>query len=165
MSAKDLIKSDDTTIGEIQEKIKKLERDTKVLIKLYFLLDILHDVPVIIASEKIGITPQTGYNWIKQWNENKFDNLERKKGSKGQSKLKEWQFLLVDLEIEKRGLNTSKEVRALIKELFHVDYSIRQIERIMKKLGYSYTKPYQIYTKMPENAKEDLKKRSSPKFS
>jgi putative transposase len=28
----------------------------------------------------------------------------------------------------------------------------------MKKLGYSYTKPYQIYTKMPENAKEELKK-------
>ena len=104
MSAKDLIKSDETTIGEIQKKIKKLEQDTKVLIKLYFLLDILHDVPVKKASDKLSITPQTGYNWIKEWNNNKFDDLARKKGSKGQSKLKEWQFVVVDLEIQERKL-------------------------------------------------------------
>ncbi len=28
----------------------------------------------------------------------------------------------------------------------------------MKKLDYTYTKPYKIYHKMPENAKEELKK-------
>ena len=56
------------------------------------------------------------------------------------------------------SLKTAKEVKYIIEVVFGVTYSIRQIERIMKKLNYSYTKPYQIYAKMPKDAKIQLKK-------
>ena len=45
-----------------------------------------------------------------------------------------------------------------IEIIYEVKYSIRQIERIMKKLNYTYTKPYQIYAKMPNDAEQQLKK-------
>ena len=155
-----LIDMEGISITEVQEKIKKLENDTKVLNKLHLIMDVYYGTSVKHAAEKIGLTAKTGYNWIQQWNEDKFDGLKRKKGSKGQSKLSEIEFLILDLEIQKRNLKTGKQVRDLIKELFQVEYSLRQIPRIMDKLDYTYTKPYKIYTKMPETAKDNLKKTS-----
>jgi len=84
--------------------------------------------------------------------------LKRKQGSKGQSKLTDEQFLILDKAIQENNLNTAKEVKHLIKTLFGVEYSLRSIERIMKKLDYIYTKPYKIYAKMPKDAEEQLKK-------
>ena len=84
--------------------------------------------------------------------------LKRKKGSKGQSKLTDEQFIILDKAIQEQDLKTAKEVKHLIEILFGIDYSTRSIERIMKKLGYTYTKPYKIYAKMPKNTEEQLKK-------
>ena len=55
-------------------------------------------------------------------------------------------------------MQTAREVKDKIKKEFDVEYSIRNVERIMKKLNYSYTKPYKIYAKMPDDAEEQLKK-------
>ena len=86
------------------------------------------------------------------------DGLKRKEGSRGQSKLTDEQFQELDEIIQKENLQTAKEVHYKIKEEFNVEYNIRQIERIMKKLDYFYTKPYKIYSKMPTDAEEQLKK-------
>lgn len=98
------------------------------------------------------------YNWIREWNEGGMEGLKRKKGSKGQSKLTDEQLLLLDEIIQDENLQTAKEVKDRIEKEFDVEYSIRSVERIMKKLGYSYTKPYKIYSKMPADAEELLKK-------
>ena len=84
--------------------------------------------------------------------------LKRKKGSKGQSKLTDEQFLILDKAIQENNLKTAKEVKHIIETLFGVKYSLRSIGRIMKKLDYTYTKPYKIYAKMPKDAEEQLKK-------
>ena len=55
-------------------------------------------------------------------------------------------------------MKTAREVKEKIEKEFSVKYSIRSVERLMKKLDYSYTKPYKIYTKMPADAEEQLKK-------
>lgn len=159
MSEQTLIKEYPGIVTDVQKEIKKLENDTRVLNKLYVILDILHDTTIPSIMEKHGISQGTVYNWARQFNENGVDGLSRKKGSKGQSKLTDKEFEVLDLIIQDNQLKTAKEVHETILNLFHVNYSIRQIERIMKKLGYSYTKPYKIYHKMPENAKEELKKK------
>ena len=158
MSTQTLIKEYDGIIDEIQTEIKKLENETRVLNKLYVILDVLHDVPVNEISEKHGISPATAYNWIRQWNDGSMDALKRKKGSKGQSKLTEKQFKVLDETIQALELKTAKEVQFYIEIIYGVEYSIRQVERIMKKLDYTYTKPYQIYVKMPIDAEKQLKK-------
>ena len=158
MSNQTLIEEYPGIISEIQTEIKKLENDTRVLNKLYVILDVLHDEPINDIINKHGISQGTAYNWIKQWNEGGMKALKRKKGSKGQSKLTDEQFLILDKTIQENNLKTAKEVKHLIETLFGVEYSLRSIERIMKKLDYTYTKPYKIYAKMPKDAEEQLKK-------
>ena len=161
MSEQTLIKEYPGIISDVQTEIKKLENEVRVLNKLYVILDVLHNVTIQEIVEKHAISQGTVYNWINEWNEGGIENLKRKKGSKGQSKLSEKQFKILDEIILNEELKTAKEVHEAIKRHFQVDYSIRQIERIMKKLDYTYTKPYKIYHKMPENAKEELKKTSN----
>ena len=158
MSGKKIINDYPGIISEIQTEIKKLENDTRVLNKLYVILDILHNEPIPYIVKKHGISQATVYNWIKAWNKEGMEGLKRKKGSKGQSKLTDEQFILLDKMIQEENLQTAREVKDKIKKEFNVEYSIRNVERIMKKLNYSYTKPYKIYAKMPNNAKEQLKK-------
>lgn len=159
MSEQTLIKEYPGIISEVQSEIKKLENEIRVLNKLYVILDVLHDVPIAEIVEKHAISQATVYNWIKEWNDGGIENLKRKKGSKGQSILSDEQFKILDEIILNEELKTAKEVHEAITRHFDVEYSIRQVERIMKKLDYAYTKPYKIYHKMPENAKEELKKK------
>ena len=158
MSNQTLIEEYPGIISEIQTEIKKLENDTRVLNKLYVILDVLHDEPINDIINKHGISQGTAYNWIKQWNNGGMEALKRKKGSKGQSKLSDEQLILLDEIIQEENLQTAREVKDKIEKEFSVEYSIRSVERIMKKLNYSYTKPYKIYAKMPVDAEEQLKK-------
>ena len=109
-------------------------------------------------AKKHGISQGTAYNWIREWNTGGMEELKRKEGSKGQSKLSDEQFIILDEIIQKENLQTAKEVQDKIKKEFNIEYSIRQIERIMKKLDYSYTKPYKIYSKCLMMLKNILKK-------
>ncbi|WP_298523359.1 helix-turn-helix domain-containing protein [uncultured Methanobrevibacter sp.] len=158
MAEQKLIKKYNGIISEVQTEIKKLENDTRVLNKLYVILDVLHDEPISEIIKKHDISQGTAYNWIKQWNDGGIEGLKRKKGSKGQSKLTNEQLILLDEIIQKEELKTAREVKEKIEKEFSVEYSIRSVERLMKKLDYSYTKPYKIYTKMPADAEEQLKK-------
>ena len=158
MSSQKLIKEYSGIISDIQTEIKKLENDTRVLNKLYVILDVLHDESISYIVEKHGISQGTVYNWIREWNEGGMAGLKRKKGSKGQSKLTDEQLSLLDEIIQEENLQTAREVKDKIEKEFNVEYSIRSVERIMKKLNYSYTKPYKIYAKMPIDAEEQLKK-------
>lgn len=158
MSQQTLINEYPGIIGEIQKEIKKLENGTRVLNKLYVLLDILHDVPIKEIVKKHSVSQATVYRWINQWNEGGVGGLKRKEGSKRPSKLTEIQFIILDKAIQELDLKTAKHVQFFIESVFGVKYSIRQVERIMKKLNYTYTKPYPIYVEMPKNAKSQLKK-------
>ena len=158
MSNQKLIKEYSGIISDIQKEIKKLENDTRVLNKLYVILDVLHDESIPHIVEKHGISQGTVYNWIREWNTGGMEGLKRKKGSKGQSKLTDEQLALLDKIIQEENLQTAREVKDKIEKEFNVEYSIRSVERIMKKLNYSYTKAYKIYAKMPVDAEEQLKK-------
>lgn len=159
MSEQKLITEYNGIISDVQKEIKSLENKTRVLNKLYVILDILHDVSVPEIMEKHAISQGTVYNWAREWEKGGIDGLKRKPGTKGHSKLTDEEFEELDEYIQKLGLKTAKEVRDFIKNEYHVKYSMRQIRRIMIKLGYSYTKPYKIYNKMPSDAKEQIKKK------
>ncbi|WP_409199305.1 transposase [Methanobrevibacter sp. DSM 116169] len=158
MSRKAFLNKDHASVEEIQNRIKRLEQDIKVLNKLYFINDIYHDYSVSETCEKLGITNPTGLKWLKTWNKKGFDGLERKKGSGGQSKLSISEKEYLDEKILKNKFKSTKEVRQFIIDEFGVEYSIRQVERILKDLNFNYGKPYVLYSKMPDNAEDQLKK-------
>ena len=51
-----------------------------------------------------------------------------------------------------------KDVHLLVNNKFNVEYSLKQIGKIVKKLGYNYSKAYPKFSKSPEDAEEQLKK-------
>ena len=160
MKRKPSVNKEFASVEELQTRIKKLENDLRVLNKLYFINDIYHDVSITESCNKLGITRVTGHNWLNQWNEGGFDALKRKYGSKGQSKLTPEQKEELSEFIIKNEIYSSKQVLKLIKEKFNVEYSIRQVERILRDLKFGYGKPYTVFSKMPEDAEESLKKNS-----
>lgn len=154
------INKDFASVEELQNQIKSLEKDVKVLNKLYFINDIYHGVSITESCKKIGISRVTGHNWINQWNKGGFNFLKRKSGSGARSKLTDEEKIELEKIIIENEIHSSKKVLNLIKEHFNVEYSIRQVERILKDLKFGYGKPYAIYSKMPENAEEQLEKNS-----
>lgn len=117
----------------ILDKVNEMERKVKVIKKLYFILDLYDGMEVKTASKKHGISYMTGKRWKDQWNEGGFEGLERKKGSGSKSKLTEDQLNMVFELIKERKILTKQQIKSYIKEEFDVEYSLRQIDRIVKK--------------------------------
>ena len=85
--------------------------------------------------EKRGKTPQTGYKWLKDWNEKGFDGLFRKEGSGRNSKLSDYQFEILKNNIVLKGLSNVSEIRTEIQREFGVTYSERHLRRLIFDLG------------------------------
>lgn len=158
MARKAFINKDHISVKELQNMIKSLEQDIKILNKLYFINDIYHDYTVSETCEKLGISNPTGQKWLKDWNEKGMESLKRKIGSKGHKKISDAEKEYLDEMIIKNKFKSTKEVRQFIIDEFGVEYSIRQVQRIMRDLNYNYGKPYPIYSKMSEDAEKQLKK-------
>ncbi len=53
---------------ELDKRIKKLEKDTRVLQRLYFIRHLYRGMSVEEAADLVGITKATGYAWLRRWN-------------------------------------------------------------------------------------------------
>ncbi len=53
---------------ELDKRIKKLEKDTRVLQRLYFIRNLYRGMSVEEAADLVGITKATGYAWLRRWN-------------------------------------------------------------------------------------------------
>jgi len=73
------------------------------------------------------------------------------------SKLTESQKEDLENILGKRNNWTTLEIQKLMKDKFGVDYNIKHVRKLLKKLGMHYSKPYQHDYHRPNNAEEDLK--------
>ncbi|MHC1567960.1 MAG: helix-turn-helix domain-containing protein [Candidatus Syntropharchaeia archaeon] len=60
---------------ELDKRIKKLEKDTKVLQRLYFIRHLYGEMSVEEAADLVGVTKATGYAWLKRWNSNGYEGF------------------------------------------------------------------------------------------
>ena len=120
-------------------EIRKIKRDLKKFVDLYdkitFIEDLYCDISVKTAIEKRGKTPQTGYKWLKSWNEDGVDGLFRKEGSGRNPKLSDYQFEILRKNIIDKGLSDISDVQKEIQKEFGVYYSQRHLYRIIFDLG------------------------------
>ena len=120
-------------------EIRRVKRDLQKFVQLYekltFIEELYCDETVISAIEHRGKTPQTGYNWLKSWNEDGFDGLFRKEGSGRISKLTEYQIEILKTNITVKGLSSVLEIKNEIQSEFGVTYSERHLRRLIYDLG------------------------------
>ena len=118
---------------DLLDKIHEFEVEKKVIMKIYFILDLYDGSNVKEASNKYEIDYKTGLRWKNEWNEGGFDGLERKEGSGAKSKLNEEQLNIIFELIKEQKLSTKQQIYKFIKDEFGIEYSLRQIDRIVKK--------------------------------
>ena len=110
------------------------------------------------ASKLLNLSYQTVHRWAKTCEKEGLEGLKPSFGGGRPSKLSYEELIELDKIIENTPDLSMKDVQLLIKEKFNVDYSLKQIGVITKKLGYNYSKAYPIFKKAPKDAEEQLKK-------
>ena len=120
-------------------EIRRVKRDLQKFVDLYekvtFIEELYCDETVKSAMDRRGKTPQTGYKWLKSWNDKGFDGLFRKEGSGRISKLSDFQLKVLKNNITVKGLSSISEIKDEIQNQFGVVYSERHLRRIIFDLG------------------------------
>lgn len=134
MSRQAYIKKD-VPITEIRKVKRDLEKFLDLYEKVTFIEELYDGATVKSAMEKRGKTPQTGYKWLKTWNDEGFDGLFRKDGSGRNSKLSDYQFEILRKNIVLKGLSSISEIKSEIQNEFGVSYSERHLRRLIFEMG------------------------------
>lgn len=143
---------------ELKKRIRSKERDVKVLNRLHFMNYLYNGCSVPEASEKLGITKVTGYNWLERWNKDGYEGLIPRFAGGRPSKLTDVEKSQLKYILAKRDDWTTKEIKNLIKKEFRVEYSLKQVGIILRNLGLKFGKPYPKDYRRPVDAEEQLKK-------
>ena len=142
---------------DLKRLIRSLERSTKILKRLLFIRYRYDGDSVETASKRIGITKMMGYSWQRRWNQNGYKGLIPRYAGKGPSKMSEEQKELLREKL-KNGQYTTAQVRNIIMEQFGIEYTMKQVWVILKKMGMRHAKPYPHDKRRPGNAEDILKK-------
>ena len=146
------------TAEELQKKIKSLEKDVKVLQRLYFIKYRYEGVAVEDAAKRVEISKLVAYIWQDRWNIEGYEGLKPKFAGGKPSKLSDDQKEQLKKILNKRDDWTTDEIKKLISEEFMVEYSLKQIRIILRKFGMKLAKPFPDDYRRPDDAEEILKK-------
>jgi putative transposase len=146
------------SLDELNKRIKTLERDVKILKRLYFIKYRYAGESVKGAARLVGITKCVGYVWQKRWNEHGYAGLVPRYAGGRPSKLHEEQKAQLQVRLKERDDWTTTEVREYIRSAFGVEYTLKQVRIILRNVGMHYAKPYARDYRRPADAEELLKK-------
>ena len=143
---------------ELKEEIKKSKGNGRyyerlIAMKLFSKGNKLSDI-----ADTLEVSFPTVHSWAKNCEKYGLDGLKPNFGGGRPSKLTYDQLIELDKIIEETPNMSMKDVHLIVNKKFDVDYSLKQIGKIVKKLGYNYSKAYPKFSKSPEDAEEQLKK-------
>ena len=143
---------------ELEQRIKTLEKDTRVLKRLYFIRFRYEGNSVQTAAEKVGVYKMVAYQWQDRWNEDGYDGLVPRFAGGKPAKLSREKIERLRSTLEERDDWTTEEVQDLIEKRFDIRFTQKHVRTILRKLGMKYAKPYQHDYRRPKDAEDDLKK-------
>lgn len=147
------------TVEELDKQIK-LEKNATLLKRLYFIKYRYGELSVEESIQRIGSSKQTGYTWQERWNQDGYDGLKPRYSGGRRSKLADKQKEQLKIMLTKRDDWTTEAVRELIFKEFDVKYSLKQVRVILHNFGMKLAKPYSHDYRRPDDAEEQLKKKS-----
>jgi len=78
----------------------------------------------------------------KRYEREGFEGLKTRKQTGRKRRLEDDDLEDIKRLLKQRDYWTTEEVRDLIKREFDVEYTLRHVQRILRKMGMSYQKPY-----------------------
>jgi len=143
---------------ELDKRIKTLEKDVKVLNRLYFIRNRYLGDSVELAASESGVTKRVGYIWQERWNKEGYEGLIPKYGGGRPAQLTEKDKDELKEILSKRDDWTTKEVKKLIKDEFGPDFSEKHVRSILRDFGLKFARPYPQDYRRPHDAEEQFKK-------
>jgi putative transposase len=144
---------------KLDKCINKKEKEAEVLRKLYFIRQLYKGKKIEIGAEKCGISLPTAHKWLDRWNEEGYVGLFPKYSNGGRpSKLSDEDKEKLNKILENEDYLDTKKVAKILKDEFDVEYCLSQQSVVLKSLGFHYSKPYQFFSKRPDDSEEILKK-------
>ena len=150
-------------IKTVSDEIGKVKRMERAKTRLQFIRLKYKGYSTVDASDALGINHQTGYNWLKGWNENGLNFIEPNFSGGPKSRLSEEQRWKFKLWVEREN-PTTKEALEYIRKNYGVEYTPTHLNRLMTSLGFKHAKPYLIDRRRPEDSEEILKKTSEMRW-
>ncbi len=148
------------TAEELLKRIKSLEKDTKILQRLYFIKYRYEGISVEDAAKRVEISKPVAYIWQDRWNNEGYEGLKPKFAGGKPPKLNTSQKNHLKDILNTRDDWTTEEIRKLISKEFDVEYTQKQIRIILRNFGMNFSKPFQHDYRRPEDAEQILKKTS-----
>ena len=108
-------------VEELDSKIKPLEKNTRVLKRVYFIRHRYDGNSVEEASEKVGVYKMMGYQWQNCWNEDGYDGLIPRSSVGESTKISPENIEQLKSMLKKRDDWTTEAVQGFIEEKFHSD--------------------------------------------
>ena len=146
------------SLDELNKRIRTLEKDLKILKRLYFIKYRYEGDSVEVSARRVGITKSVGYIWQKRWNEHGYAGLIPRYAGGRPSKLLEEQKEQLKALLKERDDWTTNEVREYIQRAFGVEYTVKQVRIILNNFGMRYAKPYPRDYRRPADAEVLFKK-------
>ena len=66
------------SVEELDQKIRGLKQDVRVLKKLLFIKRLYQDESVEKSANLLGVNRASGYNWLRAWNKDGYDGLQHR---------------------------------------------------------------------------------------
>ena len=151
------------TSGELRKLIKDEQKRGKILQRLIFINDLYEGKSIPSSGKHVGVVRTIAYEWLRRWNESGFDGLIPRFAGGKPSKLSVDQKKELRTLLEAKDLWYLGDIVKFIRSGFGVEYSERQVRRILKGFKMKHAKPYQVDYRKPKDAEEKLKKTRSDK--
>ena len=144
---------------KLKERIRDAKKDCGMFKKYSFIYAVQNGKKVSEASEFLHISEPTGHRWLDRYNKEGEDGLKPNYKNMGRPPKLSAEFKEeLPKILENEDNLTPQRVHEIINNRYGVDYSLRQIDRIMEELDFNYGKPYQIFAQKPKDAEYKLKK-------
>lgn len=142
------------------EKIIKDFKNNCLMYKRFVFIDTVRDgKKVSEVCNILKISEPTGHKWLDLYNEKGPEGLNPNYQNCGRhSMMSNEQLDEFSRIIENEDYLTVQRAHEIIKTRYNIDYSFQNVKNILSKLDYNKGKPYQKFSKKPNNSEEMLKK-------
>lgn len=154
------------TTSELK-KIFRKEKDPRSAVRIRAVYLALMGKTAPQIADVLGYTRRVVQNWIYSYNRRGLEGLHDNKGRGKKLKLNDDQIQWLRQRIEDGPLPEDKvcvfhaaDVGQIIKKQFGIEYNVRSVRKLLKRLGYSYVSSRPEHPKGDPQARETFKKKS-----
>lgn len=141
----------------LEDRLRK-EKDPKVRDRLRMIILLKEGYKQKEVSKIMRVTERTVYTWKKRYEKEGIEGLNTREKPGRKRRLSDEDIEGLKGMLEQKEYWTTRDVRNLIKIEFNIEYTLRHVARILRKLGMKYQKPYVNDFRRPKDAEEILKK-------